>query len=70
MWTDTENFIEIKLEPFQLFDLHISGQGHSNKWIAGYLDVSSTYISKIRLGERKLTEKMRKKLNELFETDF
>lgn len=66
----TENFIDLKLEPFQLFNVKLSGQGVTNKWIADNLEVSCSLISKIRSGDALLTEKMRQKLNELLDTDY
>lgn len=66
----TETFIELELKPYQLFNFYISGHGYTNKFIADSLNVSPSLISKIRSNQIDLSEKMRQKINELFDTDY
>lgn len=65
-----EKFIEISFSPAKLFYLYIKGHGYSYRWISGNIDVSPTYIS-LTLSEKvPLSENVRKKLNELLETNY
>lgn len=65
-----ENIVEITLSPAKLFDLYIKGRGIKYDWIAGHLDYSTNYITKICSEKVILTEKIRQSLNELLETDY
>lgn len=62
--------IDFELEPYKLFDLYLSGRGITSRWVASNLNVSDSYICKIRSGASVLTENIRQKLNELLETDY
>lgn len=57
-------------QPHELLDLYIKSKGITGKWIADNLDVHVSYISKLRKGHFKLTNKMRSEINALLQTDF
>lgn len=62
--------IELELPIHKLFDLYILGSGIKYKWIASNIGISASHLSKMCKGEKRLTEKMRQKMNELLETNY
>lgn len=54
----------------KLFDLYIIGSGFKYKWVASNIGISASHLCKVCKGEKRLTEEMRQKMNELLETNY
>lgn len=65
-----EKIVEITLSPAKLFDLYLKGHMIPYSLVANNLDFTTSYISQICTEKLPLTNKIRKRLNELLETDY
>lgn len=57
-------------DPRELIDKHITNNGLKQSWVADQLGISHSHFSLILSKERDLSEKHRKTLNTLWNTDY